>query len=155
MKLTVAGKDRSGDLGKELEQAMATRPDPGLSSLLSGEASILALKDASDETEYLTQHLNLIQSRHSVDPSTLSIPHNRGITGRCLYWIRRVLWKLLFPFQNQITFCQNTVNQLLTNQIRIEHQAHMKKFRELEQRVQELEKQIKPDDAAHEEAKPL
>ncbi|MCC5846834.1 MAG: hypothetical protein JJU29_01975 [Verrucomicrobia bacterium] len=144
MKLIIAGNDRSEDLAKELEQSAARHPDGGLLSLLEGEAAILCLKDAPDEFDYRVRHLLLIRSRHSVDPTLWTIPLGRGVSGRLFYWIRRILWKLLFPFLSRMAFEQNTVNQMLMNQLVLEHQTQEKARRELDRRLRELENRMGP-----------
>ncbi|MEX2382617.1 MAG: hypothetical protein WD490_09555 [Opitutales bacterium] len=146
MKLLVAGQECSEQLGRELEQAAEQRPDAGLSGLIAGESAILCLKDAPDESRYLIRHLDVLRSRHSVDPSILVIPCDPGLAGRGLFRIRQFLWKLILPLQNQITFCQNTVNRMLAHHLCILQDQHLKELQALERRMRVLEKRTGADD---------
>lgn len=146
MKLLVAGQEESQRLGRELEHSSEQRPDAELSGLIAGESIILSLKDVPDESQYLMRHLDILKSRHSVDPATLVIPCEPGLAGRGLFRIRQFLWKLMLPLQNQLTFCQNTVNQMLAHHLCIKQDQHLKELQALQQRIQALEKKIGEDD---------
>ena len=144
MKLSVAGQDRTHDLGRELRRQAAVmergetnhKPKPSLVA-----PDIIPLARAQSEVEYLDQLVGLIRCRNAVDTLDFAIPRKPGVVGRCMTRLKALLWKLLRYQHDRIAFQQNLINAHLTNALEFEVTQRQKETADLKRRVAELEKQ--------------
>ncbi len=144
MKLSVAGQDRTHDLGRKLRQQAAAmergeanhKPKPPLVA-----PDIMPLAQAQSEAEYLDQLIGLIRGRNAVDTLDFAIPRKRGMVGRCMTRLKALLWKLLRYQHDRIAFQQNLINAHLTGALEFEVVQRQKETADLKRRMAELEKQ--------------
>ena len=144
MKLSVAGQDRTHDLGRELRQQAAVmergesnhKPKPSLVA-----PDIMPLARVQSEAEYLDQLIGLIRSRNAVDTLDFAIPRKSGMVGLCMTRLKAFLWKLLRYQHDRIAFQQNLINTQLTSALEFELAQRQKETADLKRRVAELEKQ--------------
>jgi hypothetical protein len=139
MRILVGGKDRTADLGAELEAAARRRRDLGLVSLLEQEKAILSLKSRGNSGEYLDRHIELLRSRHGVDAGRWRPAGGRGAGGRLLAAVRSMLWKVMRPSVDWLTFRQNAVNAQLGYELEFLRDECRARAGELERRLSALE----------------
>ncbi len=143
MKIVVAGRDRTPELGPELRRAaeamarLAPRRQP---ARIPPELSALALARAGSEADYLAILLRLIRCRDAVSTLDFNIPRHPGPIGLVLARIKAFLWKLLRYQHDRIAFRQHLVNAQLTGALEFEVMARQKEIAELQRRLAELEK---------------
>ena len=141
MKLSIAGQDRTRDLGRELHRqaevmqhgAANHKPKPSLVA-----PDIMPL--AQSEAEYLDQLIGLIRCRNAVDTLDFAIPRKSGVVGLCMARLKAFLWKLLRYQHDRIAFQQNLINIQLTSALEFELTQRQKETADLKRRVAELEK---------------
>jgi hypothetical protein len=144
MKLSIAGQDRTHDVGRELRRQAAAmerggnncRPKPSLVA-----PDIMPLARAQSEAEYLEQLIGLVRSRNAVDTLDFSIPRKSGAAGLFMAKLKALLWKLLRYQHDRIAFQQNLINAHLTDALEFESTQRQKETDDLKRRVAELEKQ--------------
>jgi hypothetical protein len=139
MVLTVAGRDRSGDLGLELKAAAVRLDNSELAGLLAGEAEILKLGEAADESAFLTQQLKLLGFRTEVDPGTCAPPRTTGWTGWFITLARRLLWRLMRYPHDFMAGHQNAVNAHLLRALELETRLRRRETAALRERIAALE----------------
>ena len=142
MKLIIAGRDRTEDLGRDLRRQVAAmdRLEPARQpARLPADISALALARAMSDTDYLDQYLRLIRHREAVGTYDFNIPHKAGPAGWCLAGFKALLWKLLRYQHDRINFRQYLINNQLTSALLLEVAARQKDVADLERRVAELE----------------
>jgi hypothetical protein len=140
LKLHVAGKDRSGDLGREIVAAAAHRPDHGLATHIEYEMDVLKLRTADSAAEYLDRHVKILRARNQVDPCAFEGSVSCGFMGR----VRRFLWNLLRYQHDWMSFRQNAINVQLSYELEFEKEERRKQVAELERRIRDLEKPKRP-----------
>jgi hypothetical protein len=144
MKLSVAGQDRTHDLGRELR-----RQAEGMEGMAAGrklapfppEISALSLARAQSEAEYLDRLIGLIRCRNATDTLDFAIPRKAGAAGLFMARLKALLWKLLRYQHDRIAFRQNLINTQLTSALAFEVAQRRKETDDLKRRVAELEKQ--------------
>lgn len=144
MKLSVAGQDRTQDLGRELHrQAEAMERGPAGLKLapLPPEIGALALARAGSDAEYMEHLVRLIGYRDAVDTLDFDIPRKPGIAGLFMIKLKAFLWKLLRYQHDRIVFRQNLINTQLTSALEFEFTQRRQETDDLKRRVAELEKQ--------------
>lgn len=144
MKLSIAGHDRTQDLGPELRQQaaiMARGDDRHQPARIAAHISALALARAQSDTEYLDHLIRLIRYRDAVDTLDFDIPRKPGLAGLCMTRLKAFLWKLLRYQHDRIAFRQNLINTQLTSALEFEFTQRQKETDDLKRRVAELEKQ--------------
>ena len=77
MKIHVANKDRSADLGREISAAAASLSRAKKPGVLSSEHSALSLRDAASEQEYLDRLLKLAAMRCGLETTAPEMPARR------------------------------------------------------------------------------
>ena len=139
-KLQAAGKDRSGDLGREIAGAAAARPDHGLARQITCEMDVLGLRSADSTADYLDRHVDILRARNQVDPASFQAPAFSGWMGP----VRRLLWKLLRHQHDWMSCRQNSINVQLAYELEFEKEERKKQVAELERRIRELENRGAP-----------
>ncbi|MDD5679075.1 MAG: hypothetical protein PHW60_13970 [Kiritimatiellae bacterium] len=144
MKLSVAGQDRTYDLGRDLHRQAEAMERTAASRKLAPfppEISALALARAPSEAEYLDRLIGLIGCRDAIDTLDFAIPRKPGVAGLFMARLKAFLWKLLRYQHDRIAFRQNLINTQLTSALAFEIAQRRKETVDLKRRVAELEKQ--------------
>ena len=141
MNLTVAGKDRSGDLGRDVAAEAARLRASGTVGALSPEHSALALKAAADRADYLRRYLDLLRLRHGLRTADYYIPRGPGWRGRIAVALKTVLWKLLRYQHDRLAFQQNAVNELAIDALEFQRDETERDLADLKRRVADLERE--------------
>ncbi|MBU4198692.1 MAG: hypothetical protein KKG09_05580 [Verrucomicrobia bacterium] len=144
MKIFVANKDRTDDLGADIRAAAQVLMRGGereVPAKIPPEISALSLALAKSDAEYLDNLIRLIRYRDAVDTLDFIIPRKAGLAGLIMSRIKAFLWQLLRYQHDRITFRQNLINTQLTGALAFEVAARQKEITELKRRVAELEKQ--------------
>ena len=143
MKLSIAGQDRTRDLGQALRQ-QAEAIECGAASRklapLPSEISALALARAKSDAEYMDHLIRLISYRDAVATLDFDIPRKPGLAGLIMTRLKAFLWKLLRYQHDRIVFRQNLINTQLTSALEFEFTRWQKETADLKRRVAELEK---------------
>lgn len=133
MRLTIAGQERSSDIGATLS-GQAKRHQGALSRW-SPEDSALSLKHSRNAADYLNRYCRLMRLRYAVSTESFPIPGKPGASGSLLRKVKGFLWKLLRYQHDRMAFQQNSVNELIISAADFQ-QA---RIAALEQRIQQLE----------------
>ncbi len=136
MKITVAGQDRSSDLGQAMSAEAARLQAAGGIGALAPDHTALRLKVADPRQDYLGKFIDLLRIRHGIRTTDYYIPRGPGLRGKVAVALKTFLWKLLRYQHDRITYQQNTVNELTINALEFQ-QA---RIAELERRLARLEK---------------
>ncbi len=139
MKLTVAGKDRSGDLGRDMAADAARLQAAGSVGALAPEHSALALKAATDRADFLRRYVALLRLRHGVRTADYYIPRGPGWRGRIAVALKTVLWKLLRYQHDRMACQQNAVNELAIAALEFQRDETERDLADLKRRVVALE----------------
>jgi len=144
MKISIAGQDRTRDLGQALHQQAEAMTHGAASRKLSPlppEINALALTQAKSDAEYMDHLIRLIRYRDAVGPLDFDIPRKPGLAGLILTRLKAFLWKLLRYQHERIAFRQNLINTQLTSALEFEFTQRQKETADLKRRLAELEKQ--------------
>ncbi len=144
MVLTVAGKDRSDDLGRDINAAAKALNNPILQKSIDDGAAVLALGEADTEDDFIDDYLKVFGARTQVDLSRCSLPDgaSSGVGGRVVGLVRKFVWRLLrFAFEWNV-FHQNVVNE--QQAIALAHEVRLRKREndDLRKRIDELESNV-------------
>ena len=145
MKLSVAGQDRTHDLGRELRRQAAAmergeashKPKPSLVA-----PDIMPLARAQSEAEYLDRLIGLIRSRNAVDTLDFAIPRKPGVASLVMTKLKGFLWKLLRYQHDRVAFRQNLINALQGSALEYEIALRQKAVADLDQRLKRLESRL-------------
>jgi len=143
MKISIAGQDRTQDLGQTLRQQaeiMARGDDRHQPARITADISALALARAKSDAEYLDHLIRLIHYREAVDTLDFDIPRKPGVAGLCMKRLKAFLWHLLRYQHDRIIFRQNLINTQLTSALEFEVTQRQNEMADLKRRVAELEK---------------
>ena len=141
MKLTVADKDRSKDLGGDIAAAAAVLArHPDAPPALTPFHSALILRQATDTSDYLEKLLDLMILKSGGNAGDFYIQRKPGFAGACMAAVRKILWKLLRYQSERIVVQQNAVNAHFSAALQLVRQDYLLEIRRLEERVRELEK---------------
>lgn len=140
MKITVAGEDRSGDLGRALVEEAARLKAAGSAGALAPGHSALSLKESSDRDDFLRRFIGLLRLRHGVRTADYYIPRGPGLRGRAAVALKTVLWKLLRYQHDRISFQQNLVNELAIGALEFQQDRMDRELADLKKRIGGLEK---------------
>lgn len=145
MRITVANEDRSGTLGRQIEEAAeAVRIGAG-PSFLPIEYSALSLKTVRNETEYRHTLIKLLRNRSGLDTEDFDIPRKPGTAGKLFAALKRILWKLLRYQHDRMAFKQNVINDLVIGHMEFEMMTRDEQMRSLQNRISHLESALKDD----------
>ncbi len=133
MRLTIAGQDRSSDIGATLER-QARRHQGTLSRWSPGD-SALSLKHSRNTLDYLNRYARLMRLRYAVSTESFPVPGKPGAAGSLLRKLKGFLWKLLRYQHDRMAFQQNSINELVISAADFQ-QA---RIADLEQRILQLE----------------
>jgi len=139
MKIIVANRDRSDDLGQQLAAAARERADRSVPGAFSPQHSALSLKKARTGTEYLSAFIRLLRIRGDLKTTPFDIPAKPGIHGRLSAGIKKFLWKVLRYQHDRMAFQQQIINELMTCMMEFEKASREKEIHALKRRVAALE----------------
>ena len=142
MKISVAGKDRTDDLGKRLSKGVHSRPDDGLANSITKEAGLVLPHTGEEINAYADRQIGVMGGHTNIDVTTIRFARRPGLVGMAGWLLRRLMWKLQrFNFE-WLTFKQNTINRQFAHQIELEHAARARQAEQLEKRVRTLESRL-------------
>ena len=139
MKIVVAAKDRSADLGREIREAAAARARPSDLPPHSPEHSALSLKETRTEKEYHARFLTLLAVRHAVSAS-IRVSRRPGLPGLLAARFQDAVWRLVHHRVGRIVRDQNVYNELLALAADLENRALRKEVESLSGRLAEVER---------------
>lgn len=142
MKLEIAGKDRSADLGAEISAAASGRKYQALEMLAAREAPVMRLSTCANTDRFLDTHIELTHSRNCIETSEFDTFIGKGLFGGLFRAVKRFLWKVLRYQHDWMSFRQNAVNIQMNYQLKFEHEDRMRTMAELEERVKALEAKL-------------
>lgn len=140
MILTIAGKDRSADIGTSLSRQAARHQ--GALSPWSSRDSALSLKESRDAADYLDRFCRLMRLRYALSTEAFPIPARPGAAGNLLRKFKSFLWKLLRYQHDRMAFQQNSINELVISSIDFQQATAQRKLDTLEQRIRSLEAEL-------------
>lgn len=136
MKLVVAGRDRTGDLGEELRRASEERAAVGAAPRFQQPAySALTLRASADEREYLDRFQALLAIHHVVNPSS-TVPRRDGLMGVLAARLRDWIWRQVHYRIARIVSQQNGINEQLVFDLALQNQALRRELEALRARVE-------------------
>lgn len=142
MKITIAGKDCTQELGPAVQQVAARlKKMEGRSAppRISPEIGALALHQSQSNSDYLDHFVRLLRYRDAFDTYDFDIPRRPGPAGAIMAVFKKLLWKLTRYQLDRIAFRQNMINGLFTNAIEFEL-SEMKRINAgLSRRIEQLE----------------
>lgn len=140
MKIAVAGKDKTSELGQEIAAEAARLKASGSIGMLFPEHSALRLKEHPSREGYLYRFIELINMRHGVRTTDYYIPRGPGLRGKVAVALKAVLWKL-FRYQHvRIASEQNLINELSIHAQAFQRDRLEQELKDLKQRIESLEK---------------
>jgi len=139
MRLIVAGKDQTAEIGAELTRRAARHQ--GALSPWSAADSALALKDSRNMEDYLERYGKLMRFRYALCTDPFPIPGKPGFAGTLIKKLKTFLWKLLRYQHDRMSHQQNAINELVISAQDFQNSAIQQRLNTLEQRIQELERE--------------
>jgi len=136
MKIIIAGKDRTRDVGTDIVNNAGKLFDRELLRLLDGEKDLLAIGGFKGSDNFLGEFIRLLRFRNSIDYTEL----NEAFLSRSflIRFIRKVLWKLINPFNNWFAFKQNAINRSLLYAIEFKRDERLKELTNLKKEIERI-----------------
>lgn len=147
MKISIAGKDCSADLGPALAAEAARLKASGGIGALSPGHSALTLRESADGDDYVHRFVGLLRLRHGVRTADYYIPRGPGLRGWLAVAVRTFLWKLLRYQHDRMSFQQNLINELAIDALEFQQGHADREWADLRRRIERLE-QARTKDAA-------
>jgi hypothetical protein len=144
MVLTVAGKNRSRDIGRDIAAEAAAFDNAEFRVKTADAAAILELGKVSSEEDYLTLQLEILGQRNQIDLNECTLPEgsNESLPKRIIGKLRGVLWRLIrFGFEWTL-FHQNAITE--QQAITLAHEVRLRRREndELRKRISVLEQRL-------------
>lgn len=152
LRVAVAGRDRTADLGVAAAREAACRRNEWLEGQLAGEKDVLALAASGSVEAFQRRHLEALRGRWSLDPGLFTTPSGPGILGAIMLQVRFFLWRLFRYQHDWMVFHQNAVNAQLFYALLFECEERRRQVRDLEARLRDLEAQVGTARAQQEKA---
>lgn len=134
MKIIIASRDRTADLGPDLKAGadarLARQPHP------RPDRDALSLRDAGNEREFLERWTELVRRRSHADTLKVAIARKPGALGALAHAARLLLWKVLRYQHNGVVTLQNRINAQAAAALEFQ----LDELRRLRARVDELER---------------
>lgn len=140
MKITVAGKDRTAEIGQQIAADAARLKATCSIDSLSPEHSALLLKQAASRDDYTRRFIGLLRIRHGARTTDFYIPRGPGLKGKVAVALKSFLWKLLRYQHDRMAYQQNLINELAINALEFQQDQLSQELADLKQRVEGLEK---------------
>lgn len=146
MNISVAGKDRSQDLGQKIDHAAEQlRKNPDAPEYLPLDYSALSLRDAADAADYLNRLIELIRRRSELNTIAFRIPRAHGPIRRVFSRVRAVLWRVLRYQHDHMAFQQNIINTQTASFLEFLFHDQRQEITRLRERIEQLEAQLRGD----------
>ena len=139
MKITVAGKDRTGDVGHAIQARAATFAPI---SNYGPSDSALSLREAANEDKYVAKFNTLLRHHRSIKTDIIPVSQRGGMAGRVACMFKKVLWRLLRHQHDRIAAQQNAINELLVMSFVLQYDAYKRKIEAIERRLADIEKAL-------------
>ncbi len=139
MKIIVANKDRTSDLGAEIQQSARARRRGRAPEIISREISALNLLKAGSEHDYMRELIRLLRYRDAFDTLDFDIPRKPGLIGLVSARLKMFLWKFMRFQSDRIAFRQNLINGMFTSALEFEMTIREQEIAELKRRTAVLE----------------
>lgn len=123
MKIIVANRDRTAELGPSLKVDAEQRARDPRCLFLDWSVNALSLSDATSEVDYLDRFIRLTRYKNHVDTRIFDIPRSAGLKGRIMTVVKQVLWKVLRYQHDRMAFRQNLVNSNLIAAVEFQRDA--------------------------------
>ncbi len=143
MKIIVAGKDRTHDLGAVVrEQAHATViANQGRVPVPSGISAEHLLQNRN-EREFLEDYARLMRYRDGIDTHPFYIPRRPGPIGLVMAGVKKGMHKILRYLFDRVALRQNIITNMIINQTEFEHAFVVREITRLEADVQALRTEV-------------
>ena len=142
LRISVAGRDRTADLGPALQaEAAAHEADP-LYYQLPPELQAASLRGCRNESEFEARYFALLRRKHHTATNDYVIPRKPGPAGALIGRLRRVLWKVLVYQHDRMSFLQNMINTSLVSALDFDRQELRREVGRLEARIAALERKL-------------
>lgn len=141
MRIVVAGIDKTTEIGGELTRRSARHQ--GALSPWSAADSALSLKASRNMTDYLDRYGKLMRLRYALCTDPFPVPGKPGFTGNLMKKAKAFLWKLFRYQHDRMAHQQNAINELVISAQDFQNSAFTQRMAVLEQRVKELEAEIR------------
>jgi len=142
MVLMVAGRDRSGDLRRDVCAEEMALVDPALRERMADGGRVLALRESVTENDFIDCQLEVLGVRTQLDLGECELPESSSVVGRVVGAVRGFVWKLLrFAFEWML-FHQNVINE--QQAITLAHEVRLRKREneDLRKRLDALESKL-------------
>ena len=141
MKLIVAGKDRSADLGHDIAREAVALAQSNTILPCGHDDAVLRLRDGASMAEYLKIYTPLmcINGGLRIALTTPPRPRRRGLVPRLRRWLRPLLLRVLTHEHAYIIHQQSTFNELLATALEFEVAESQRRCAEIETRLAALE----------------
>lgn len=139
MNITVAGKDRTSDLGQTIAAEAERLKTTSSIGSLAPEHTALRLKRSADFDDYTYHFVELLRMRHGVRTADYYIPRGPGWRGKLAVALKTFLWKLLRYQHDRITLQQNLINELEINVVEFQRDRLNQEVADLKRRIESLE----------------
>ena len=147
MKLFVGGEDRSGDPGRTIEkEAAGLRAHPDVPLEWEPFHSALFLREARDNTDYITKLVDLLVLKSETSSADFYIQRRPGAVGTAVAFIKKRLWRWTRYQHDHVRFQQNSVNTQLAIALQLLLEQHQSEVGELRTRVELLEEKLCRDE---------
>ena len=139
MNVTVAGKDRTGDLGRELvEEARRLESSGPVGSFAPGHSAVV-LRESAGRADYQNRFIGLLRMRSAVRTADYYVPRAPGLRGRLSSAAKILLWKLLRYQHDRMSFQQNLVNELAVDALEFQRDRMDRELADVKKRIDALE----------------
>ncbi|MGD9782262.1 MAG: hypothetical protein AB7V14_08935 [Kiritimatiellia bacterium] len=139
MRIAVAGKDRTGDLGRSIAEEAGRLKSAGPVGRFAPEHSAVVLKESAGAADYQRRFIDLLRMRQGVRTSDYYVPRAPGLRGRASAAAKTLLWKLLRYQHDRISFQQNLINELAIDALEFQQGPMEQEWADLKRRVESLE----------------
>lgn len=136
MKIIIASKDRTAELGPALKAGADASIASGIQRRHPEMLTALTLRDAKNEQDFLERWSELIRRRSHLDTMQTDFGHKPGAAGALALRIREFLWKIFRYQHNQLARQQTLINTQLVAALEFQKDEIAK----LRARIDELEK---------------
>jgi hypothetical protein len=127
---------------RALQEDAAAIQDADLAERIAGESAILGLCGARDEEAYQDRMLEIFGNRTQIGFERMRRPPARGLKGRLLETLRRVLWSLMRWPHDWAAFQQNAVNEQSIKALALEVRLRRRESEALRARLEALERAV-------------
>jgi len=139
MRLTIAGKDRTGDVGNDVAKDAPRLSNAGLDRLLNGEKDLLLIGNKHGGDAFLAEYIRLLRCRNTIDYTEIDFPSSRRT--KLISIVRKVMWKLTRPFHDWFAFRQNSINRSLLYALEFENEQRRMDILRLEQEIERIRRE--------------